>query len=60
MFLSEEATSELLSACIALLDAPHQEHFAVRLNDPEMAALDRIKAVVAKYWAERTVDRPVE
>ncbi len=42
---------ELLLACKALIDAPHYEHFAVRLNDEEIVALRRIKAAVAK--AER-------
>lgn len=40
--------TELLSACLELLNAPHQEHFAVRLNDEEMAALDKIKAITEK------------
>lgn len=42
------AAPELLEACKSLLDAPHHEHFAARLNDAEMAAIDRMKAAVAK------------
>lgn len=41
------AFRELLESCRALLNAPHQEHFAVRLNDEEMAGLNRIKQAVA-------------
>lgn len=37
----------LLAACCQLLTAPHQEHFATRLNEQEMAGLDAIKAAVA-------------
>lgn len=37
---------ELEDACLELLNAPHYEHFAVRLNDEEMAALDKIKQLL--------------
>lgn len=42
------AAPDLLEACKALVDAPHQEHFAARLNDEEMAGLDAIKRAIAK------------
>jgi len=42
------AAPNLFSACKALIDAPHHEHFATRLNDQEMAAVDAIRAAVAK------------
>jgi len=45
------AAPELLAACKALFDAPHQEHFAVRLNDEEMAALNAIRRAVANAEA---------
>lgn len=41
-------TIELFNACKALLDAPHYDHFATRLSDGEMSALDRIKAEVGR------------
>lgn len=37
---------ELEKACGALLNAPHHEHFVVRLNDEEMAALTHIRLLV--------------
>ncbi len=40
--------AELTRACEQLLDAPHQEHFIVRLNEEEMAGLEAIKQAVAK------------
>ena len=42
------AVPDLLEACKRLLDAPHYEHFVVRLNDEEMAGLDAIQAAIAK------------
>jgi hypothetical protein len=45
------AAPDLLEACKALIDAPHQEHFAVRLNDEEMAAVHAIRAAIAKAEA---------
>lgn len=41
-----EHAGRLRAACQALLDAPHQEHFVVRLNDDEMEALNTIKQLV--------------
>jgi predicted outer membrane protein len=38
--------SKLLEACRKLFDAPHQENFVTRLNDPEMDALNLIKKIV--------------
>lgn len=46
------AAPDLYDACKALFDAPHQEQFAARLNDEEMAALDRMKAALKKAEAE--------
>ena len=37
---------ELFKAVVALRDAPHQEHFAVRFNDEELAAWKTILALV--------------
>lgn len=42
------AAPDLLAAARALFDAPHYDHFATRLNDAEMAALDALRAAVAK------------
>jgi hypothetical protein len=39
-------SKELFFACKALFDAPHQEHFAARMNDEEDAALTRIRSLV--------------
>ena len=41
---------ELLAACQALLDADHPDHFAARLSDSEMEALERIKYIL---WREK-------
>ncbi len=38
---------KLLAACSELINCDHYEHFAVRLNDQENAALDKIKEIVA-------------
>jgi len=42
------AAPELLAACKALIDAPHHDHFAARLGDEELAAVDAIRAAIAK------------
>lgn len=42
----------IVLACRELLDAPHQDHFVTRLNDEEMAALNKIKALVKHESAE--------
>lgn len=42
------AAPDLLAACQALIDAPHQEHFATRLNDEEMAGIEMIRAAIAR------------
>lgn len=44
--LEMDKLAMLEAACKELLTAPHQDHFAVRLNDQEMAALDKIKSLV--------------
>lgn len=44
----ELAAFDLLRACQQLIDAPHQEHFAARLNDEEMKGIDAIKAAIDK------------
>ena len=42
------AAPELLEACQKLLNAPHYDHFAARLNDEEMKGLNMIKEAVKK------------
>ena len=42
------AFDELLISCEALINAAHHEHFAARMNDEEMAAIEQIKAAIAK------------
>lgn len=42
------AAPDLLAACKALIDAPHQEHFAARLNDDEMRGIEMIRAAISK------------
>lgn len=42
------AAPDLLAACKALIDAPHPDHFAVRLNDEESAAIEAIQRAIAK------------
>lgn len=42
------AAKPLLAAAQALFDVPHQEHLATRLNDAKMAALDALRAAIAK------------
>lgn len=42
------AAPDLLAACKSLIDAPHERHFAVRMNDQEMVGIDAIKAAIAK------------
>jgi len=41
-------TIELYRAVKALLDAPHPDHFASRLGDEELAAVDRLKIEIKK------------
>lgn len=38
--------SEWREAANLLINAPHQEHFAVRLNDEEMKGIDRLKELL--------------
>lgn len=49
-------TQELYEACKALINAMHPDHFASRLGDEGLDALDRIKAEVALI--ERVLARP--
>lgn len=42
------AAPDLLAACQQLIDSPHYEHFAVRLNDHEMKGLEMIKEAIKK------------
>lgn len=42
-----EQRAELLEACLELKNAPHYEHFAVRFNDEENAAWEKIKAAIS-------------
>lgn len=42
----------LLQACIQLIDSPHYEHFATRLNLQEMKGLDGIKESLIKILGE--------
>ena len=44
----ETELHDLRSACQALFDAPHQEHFVTRLNDEENAALERIRKLARR------------
>lgn len=44
--IPREMFDDLRLACKQLKDAPHQEHFSVRLNDEENEALQRIFALV--------------
>lgn len=37
---------QLEQACIMLLDAPHHDHFASRLGDDELAAVERMKRLL--------------
>ncbi len=46
--------ADLVAACIRLFDAPHQEHFAARLNDEELAALNAIRATIVKIAEDVT------
>lgn len=46
--LIQKNAMKLYCACRQLLDAPHQEHFCVRLNDEENDALEAIKTVLKK------------
>lgn len=39
-------------ACKALLDAPHHDHFASRLGDEELAAVDSIKSIIYPEGAD--------
>lgn len=43
----EEKLERIRRAAQALFDAPHQEHFAVRLNDEENVALEELRAALA-------------
>lgn len=40
------AAPDLLAACKQLINAPHYEHFAARLNDEEMKGIDLIKIAI--------------
>jgi len=44
-----EQAKEQREAMSKLIDAPHQEHFAARLNEQEMEGIDAIKLVLEKY-----------
>jgi len=46
--------SELFKACEELINAPHQEHFAVRFNNEENVAFDKIRAIVESGKDELT------
>lgn len=46
------AHADLLAACKALIDADHHDHFAARMSDSEMEAIEKIKAAVAKAEGE--------
>lgn len=39
---------QLQQACIDLLDAPHRDHFASRLGDEELAAVDKMKSLLKR------------
>jgi hypothetical protein len=57
------AAPQLLAACKALINAPHQEHFAARLNDEEMDALRMIEAAIAaatEWLADEALKRESE
>ncbi len=42
----EAAEQPLMKACHKLIHCDHYEHFAARLNDQEMEALDEIKELI--------------
>lgn len=42
------AAPDLLEACKQLIDAPHFEHFAARLNNQEMKGIEMIKVAIKK------------
>lgn len=42
------AVKELVAAVTALFDADHHDHFAARMSDSELAAIDRMKAVLPR------------
>src|SRR5580704_14268281 len=44
-----QAYIELYDACKELLDAPHYDHFVVRLNDHEMEAFRKIQEHVNEH-----------
>jgi len=48
---------ELEAACVLLLDAPHQEHFAARLNDAEMAGIEAIKVALQPKHFEDEINQ---
>lgn len=41
-----ERLIKLTEACRRLLDSPHPDHFAARLGEDEMSALEEIKAII--------------
>lgn len=43
----------LLSACEALIAADHPDHFAARMSDSEMAAIEAIKSAIAKATGDK-------
>jgi hypothetical protein len=45
---SPDLQGELVAACQALFAADHHDHFATRMSDSELAAIERIRAVLAK------------
>lgn len=55
-----EQLEQVLSAAEKLFNAPHHEHFDVRLNDEELAALRSLQAAVQIAIAERRpTDAPI-
>lgn len=43
---------KLVAAVQALFDADHYDHFASRMSDSEMAAIDQMKALLAQLKGE--------
>lgn len=44
--------ADLIAACLALLNAPRQEHLAARLNDAETAAVDHMRRAMTALVQE--------
>lgn len=50
--INPEAVKDLLAACETLFAADHHDHFAARMSDSEMKAIDAMKAAIAKAKGE--------